>query len=134
MDKTNTTGLHLDNFQVDPSTYPRAADSKGTNTGDYENGVTLGAAGALAGDTNTAATFDGVNDYVQMRNTTGFPAGRGRPLGRGVVQDLERGAAGALPLRQPANTQEFGLWIDAGGTTMTAWGWGTGNDKVFTLP
>ena len=33
-----------------------------------------------------------------------------------------------------ATTQEYGLWIDAGGATMTAWGWGTGNDKVFTMP
>ena len=40
--QTDTTGMQFDNFQVTPSTYPRAADSKGTNTGDYKNGVTLG--------------------------------------------------------------------------------------------
>ena len=33
-----------------------------------------------------------------------------------------------------ADTQEFGLWLNAGGTTMTAWGFGGGNDKVFTMP
>ena len=32
------------------------------------------------------------------------------------------------------NNQEYGLWIDAGGATMTAWGWGGGNDKTFTMP
>ena len=38
-------------------------------------------------------------------------------------------------LREPmATTQEFGLWLDAGGTTMTAWGFGGGNDKTFTMP
>ena len=134
VDKTNTTGIHFDNFQVTPSTYPRAADDKGTNTGDYENGVTLGAPGALAAGTNTAATFDGVNDYVQMTNTTGFPAGAG-------VRSTELWFKTSSAARQvlfrygsAGNAQEYGLWIDAGGTTMTAWGWGTGNDKVFTLP
>jgi hypothetical protein len=132
--KTNTTGIHLDNFQVTPSTYPRAADSKGTNTGDYENGVTLGAAGALAAGTNTAATLDGVNDHVQMTNTTGIPTGA-------AVRSTELWFKTASPNRQVlfrygsgTNAQEYGLWVDAGGTTMTAWGWGTGNDKVFSMP
>ena len=71
----NTTGIQFDNFQVTPSTYPRAADSKGTNTGDYENGVTLGAAGALSAGDQHRGDFDGVNDHVQMTNTTGIPVG-----------------------------------------------------------
>ena len=40
------------------------ADSKGTNHGDFFNGVALGGTGAIAGDSNTAATFDGVNDFA----------------------------------------------------------------------
>ena len=40
--QTDATGIQFENFQVTPSTYPRAADSKGTNTGDYKNGVTQG--------------------------------------------------------------------------------------------
>ncbi|MGZ4588521.1 MAG: LamG-like jellyroll fold domain-containing protein, partial [Mycobacteriaceae bacterium] len=56
---TDTTGMHLDNFTVTPP----LADSKGTNTGDYLNGPTLGVAGAIAGDPNTAARFDGVSDF-----------------------------------------------------------------------
>ena len=56
---TNTAGMHLDNFRI---TRP-LADSEGTNHGDYLSGPVLGAAGAIAGDANTAAQFDGVNDY-----------------------------------------------------------------------
>ena len=131
---STTTGLHLDNFQVTPSTYPRAADSKGSNTGDYENGVTQGVAGAIAGDPNTAARFDGVNDYVQMTGTTGIPVGASS---RSVEAWFKTSSAARQVLFDYGNlntNQEFGLWVDPGGTTMTAWGWGGGNDKTFTMP
>ena len=129
----DTTGIQFENFQAYPSTYPRAADSKGSNTGDYKNGVTLGASGALAGDTNTAAVFDGLNDYVQMTGTAGFPVGA-------AVRSTELWLKTSSSARQVlfrygtgANTQEYGLWLDSGGSSMTAWGFGGGNDKVFTL-
>jgi Concanavalin A-like lectin/glucanases superfamily len=35
-------------------------------TGNYQSGVTLGVTGALVGDTNRAARFDGNNDQVNM--------------------------------------------------------------------
>jgi concanavalin A-like lectin/glucanase superfamily protein len=43
-----------------------AADSKGTATGTYFNGPTLGKVGPLSGDSNTAVSFDGVDDYVSV--------------------------------------------------------------------
>ncbi|MEO5921125.1 MAG: LamG-like jellyroll fold domain-containing protein [Pseudolysinimonas sp.] len=132
--KSDSTGIHIDNFQVTPSTYPRAVDSKGSNTGDYKNGVSLGQAGALPADSNTAALFDGVNDHVQMTSTTSIPVGAS-------VRSTELWFKTSSAARQVlfaygsgANTQEYGLWIDAGGASMTAWGWGNGNDKVFTMP
>ena len=130
--QSNTTGIHLDNFEV-TSTY-RAFDSKSTNHGQYVNGVTRGASGALTGDSDAAAQFDGVNDYVQMTATTGIPVGA---TSRSVEAWFKTSSAARQVLfdyGSLANTQEFGLWIDVGGTTMTAWGWGTGNDKVFTMP
>ena len=130
--KSDTTGLHFDNFLVTPA--PSAVDSKGSNTGSYVNNVTLGVADALPGDTNTAAQFDGVNNYVQMTGTTGLPIGAS-------VRSTELWFRTTSSARQvlfaygtTADTQEYGLWIDAGGTTMTAWGFGNGNDKVFTMP
>ena len=84
-----------------PSTYPRAADSKGTNTGDYMNGVTLGAAGALAGDTNTAATVRR-GQRLRAGHQQHRPADRrGDPLGGGLVQDEQQRPAGAVRLRHP---------------------------------
>jgi hypothetical protein len=44
-----------------------AVDETGTTNGTYSAaGVTLGAPGAIAGDSNTAATFDGASGYVDM--------------------------------------------------------------------
>jgi hypothetical protein len=56
---SDTTGYQLDNFRITPP----LADSKGTNHGDYLSGPTLGNTGAISGDANTAAQFDGVNDF-----------------------------------------------------------------------
>jgi len=130
--QSNTTGLHLDNFQVIPTI--RATDSKGTNHGTYENGVTLGVTGALAASSDTAASFDGVNDYVRMTGTTGIPVAA-------ASRSVEAWFKTSASVRQVifsygsrANTQEFGLWLGSGGADFTAWGFGTGNDKVFTTP
>ena len=56
---TDTNGMHLDNFRISPP----MADAKGTNHGDYLGGVATGQTGAIAGDANTAASFDGTNDF-----------------------------------------------------------------------
>ena len=118
--KSATTGLHFDNFQVKPSTYPRAADSKGSNTGDYMNDPTLGVTGAFSGD--TAARFDGVNEYMQAPGRQASPS----------VPRTARWRCGSRPpaparrccsaTARLATNQEFGLWLNAGGATMTAWG------------
>ena len=65
---SDTAGLHLDDFSVTTAA-TTATDSKGTNDGAYNNGVTLGAAGALSGDSDGAAQFDGVDDYVRVART-----------------------------------------------------------------
>ena len=43
-----------------------AADETGTNNGTYVNGPTLGVAGALKGSSNTAASFNGSTQYVDV--------------------------------------------------------------------
>ncbi len=60
---TLTTGLQLDNVLVTPA----VVDGAGTNHGAYGRVPTLGVAGALTGDADTAATFDGVDDYASVR-------------------------------------------------------------------
>jgi len=125
-------GVQFDNFQVTPSTYPRAADSKGSNPADYFAGPTLGVPGAISGDSNTAATFDGVSDYVQAVGTTGLPVGASL---RSVEMWFKTTSAARQVLFDygaRANDDEFGLWLNAGGASMTAWGYGP-NNKTFTL-
>jgi type II secretory pathway pseudopilin PulG len=63
---TDTSGMQLDNFAM-TTTIPPIADSKGTTSGTYVNAPTLGVSpGAITGDANTAATFDGVSEYGTM--------------------------------------------------------------------
>lgn len=49
-----------------------ATDETGTTNGTYTGAVTLGAAGAIAGDANTAASFDGTTGYVALGNGFDF--------------------------------------------------------------
>lgn len=129
--RSTAGGIHLDNFQV---TELRAADSVGTNHGAYVNGTTVGAAGAIVGDTNAAPTFDGVNDYVQATGTSGIPVGSSLRSVEAWFRTTSSARQVLFSYGTRANTQEFGLWLNSGGTAMTAWGYGAGNDKTFTLP
>jgi trimeric autotransporter adhesin len=63
-----TAGL-VNYWRLGEASGTTATDSKGTSNGTYTGGVTLGAAGAVAGDSNKAATFDGVNDSVDVADT-----------------------------------------------------------------
>ena len=67
----------------DPAGYWRFGDSANpltdssgkANHGTYVNGVTLGVLGALAGDPDTAATYDGVNDYGTVPDSASLHVG-----------------------------------------------------------
>jgi hypothetical protein len=61
----------------EPAGATTLTDAMGRHDGVYKGGVTLAAAGVLAGDTNTAATFDGFSGYAEVPfskalNTTNF--------------------------------------------------------------
>ena len=58
-------------WRLGEATGTTAADERGVAPGRYESGATLAVPGALAGSSNTAARFDGVDDRVSM----GDPAG-----------------------------------------------------------
>ena len=49
--------------------------SGNANHGTYAGGVTLGLAGAIAGDANTAASFDGVNDIASIPDSNSLDTG-----------------------------------------------------------
>ena len=66
--------------------------STARNPGTYTGGVTLGQPGALVGDPNTAVSFDGVNDYVLVPDSSALERD-GRRHGR------EPGSSAASPAR-----------------------------------
>jgi concanavalin A-like lectin/glucanase superfamily protein len=57
-----------------------AADDTGHASGTYVGGVVLGRPGALAGDSNTAAAFDGSNDTVSVPHVAALSASTGLTL------------------------------------------------------
>jgi hypothetical protein len=72
---THTAAYRNQVLADEPIAYWRLGESSGTsaadtsgngNTGTYGGGPTLGATGALAGDSDTATSFDGVNDNVSV--------------------------------------------------------------------
>jgi hypothetical protein len=111
----------------------KALDSAGSNSGVYSAGVTTGATGELPNDSNTAATFNGSTGDMQVATTTGLPTGASP---RSVEMWFKTTATTQQALFSYgtfANNEEFGLWLNSGGASMTAWGWSEGADKTFTL-
>ena len=130
--KTASVGLHMDNFKV---TNLRAADSKGSNHAAYVHDTTVSVAGALTGDTDTAAQFDGVDDYVQAQVTTSVPVGATNRSTEAWFKTTSSATRQVIfHYGSMADTQQYGLWLANSGTTMTAWGYGGTNDKAFTMP
>ena len=118
---TDSAGIHLDNFQITP----QLADSKGTNHGDYLGGPTLGVTGAIDDDANTAASFDGSDDFgsvtrqisgnfsieLWFKSTQGIGAGTQWWSGAGLVDGEVAGA-----------TNDFGVSLRADGKVLAGVG------------
>jgi hypothetical protein len=58
--KTATAGVHIDNMSITPA----AVDEVAGNDAGYRGNPTLNQGGAIGGDTDTAALFDGIDDHV----------------------------------------------------------------------
>jgi RHS repeat-associated protein len=66
---SGTSGL-ISYWRLDDSTGTSACDAKGTNVGTYSGGFTLGQAGALAGDSDNASSFNGSTGKVSIPSAT----------------------------------------------------------------
>jgi hypothetical protein len=107
-----------------PSGYWRLGESSGsvaadesanTNLGVYANGVGLGQPGAISGDPDTAAAFDGTNDYLSAADTDSLDLTAGATLEAWV----KRSKSGwQVIVGKPGNGQSrlesYGLWFDSG--------------------
>jgi hypothetical protein len=129
---TDTTGMHLDNFRVSPP----MIDSKGTNHGDHFGGPTLGVAGAIVTDANTAVQFDGVdafdsvarqisNDFTVefwFKSTQGIGTGTNWSSGAGLVDADVAGAA-----------NDFGVSLRSDGRVVGGVGGGSDVSVISTF-
>ncbi len=64
-------------WRLGESSGSTAYDETGTSNGRYNGGVDLGETGATEGDTNTAADFDGYDEYVKIGNDRSFQTSSG---------------------------------------------------------
>jgi glucose/arabinose dehydrogenase len=87
-----------------------ATDWLGLRPGSYRGGALLGAPGALAGDPNTAAAFDGVNDEVTMTAATGLV-----PAGQATLEGWFYWEAGKALLRDSTNNGGWALAFNSSG-------------------
>ena len=119
-----------------PSAYWRLGESSGTvaaselgatTNGAYENGVLLGQTGALTGDSNRAARFDGVDDIVSVPHSSALNATTGVTIEAWV----KRSKTGAWQniLAKPGNggnaAQNYALWLNTTNQPVALFGNGT---------
>ena len=126
---TTTSGV-LSEFRLGDSS-GTAADSVGSNSGSYSGGVSVGSSGALPYDADTAATFDGASGSV-LGGVTGLPSGSSARSVEMWVKTTSTVQQTLFHYGTRANGAEFGLWINSGGASLTAWGYGAGYDKTFS--
>ena len=105
-----------------------AADESGGVAGGFVGGVTLAQSGALLGDGDRAASFDGINDYVLV------PSASSLDLTVGVTIEVwvKRSLSGVwqVIVGKPGNGQSryenYALWLDTGNRPIAYFGNGVG--------
>jgi hypothetical protein len=126
-----------------PSLYWRLGETSGVTAGDasgngqtgtYRNGVTLGQASAIVRDSDTAARFDGVNDFASSDGSFANPRGfsvelwfktattsGGKLIGFGNSQTADSSNYDRHVYMDNSGKLWFGVWIDHAETiTSTA--------------
>ena len=109
-----------------------AVDSTGTLNPTYTAGATLGTSGDPQNDPNTGVTLNGTTGWLQDTSPTGLPVGASSRSVELWFKTTSTAHQSLFTYGSYSNNQEFGLWIDPTGATLTAWGWGGGDDPTFT--
>jgi glucose/arabinose dehydrogenase len=95
-----------------------AADETGANPGTYLNSPTLGVAGALKGSSNTAASFNGSSQSVDVPSSASLNASTGVSVEAWVKPTTMPGAGGTGTIAMKATDPPYAYWlqvIDTGG-------------------
>ena len=110
-----------------------ARDEKGTNNGTYQNGVTFGRPGVLTADTNSAVSFDGVDDIVTVPSSSSLNATSGVTL-EAWVKRTKSGAWQNI-VSKPGNgspaAQNYALWLNTTNQPVAIFGNGSTSFSVY---
>lgn len=105
-------------WRFDEASGKTAVDSSGHgNDATYEGGITLGAPGALAGDDDTAATFDGTSGFVTAGDLFAFSGQSAFSLEAWVSVQPQSGYVGVIARNDAVGgppSEGFLLFIDPG--------------------
>ena len=140
--RTFTVGLsYRDAVMADnPAAYWRlgeasgatAVDEKGANAGTYLGGVTKGQPGALTGEANTSASFDGVDDYVSVPHSGSLSATSGVTV-EAWVKRTKSGVWQNVVAKSGSGTaaaQNYALWINTANRPVLYFGNGSSSGSV----
>ncbi len=129
-----TTGLvsqlRLGDSSINGNT--TAVASFGSLNPTYTAGVTLGTNGDPQNDPDTGVTLNGTTGWLQDTSPTGLPTGASSRSVELWFKTTSTAHQSLFTYGSYVNNEEFGLWIDPTGATLTAWGWGGGDDPTFT--
>lgn len=123
---TASAGYQITSFQINPP----MADSEPVNptAGSYLDGIALGATGAIAGDSDTAATFDGIDDYASVSDsvTNDFTIEFWFKSTQGIGTDTTwQSGAGLVDANISGANRDFGISLRSDGKLIA--GDGNGN-------
>jgi RHS repeat-associated protein len=138
---TTSTSAYAPTILSDsPTLYYRLDDSSGTVARDssgngrdatYQSGITLGVAGAVANDTDTAVQGSGSRSIAGFAAGTGLPTGNAPRTVEAWFKTTATGKQGLVTYGTQTNTQAFGLDI-LSPTQLFVFTWN--NDVSFTAP
>ena len=103
-----------------------AADETGTNPGTYVNSPTLGVAGALKGSSNTAASFNGSTQYVDVPSSASLNVSSGVTVEAWVKPNAMPGLGLSGTIAMKASDPPYAYWLQVTDTDRAKFGVGVG--------
>ena len=121
-------------WRLGETTGATAFDATGANPGSYTGGVTLGQPGGLTGDPDSAAAFDGVNDYVLVPDSSSLDLTAGVTLEAWIKRN--KSGAWQVVVGKPGNGlskyENYALWFNTQNQVVAYFGDGVGFVSVVS--
>jgi Concanavalin A-like lectin/glucanases superfamily len=121
-------------WRLGESSGTTAFDKHSTNEGTYTSGPTLGTAGAIAGDTDTAATFDGTDDYVRVPDSPNLDLSSAMSVEMWVRPSSVGGAYFPLVIKDAAYNLRINNSAEGSGFAFSPYSGGTFEPRVQAGP